>query len=174
MKCEDSYKDLGCFSHCHDINTGLIARKTGIHKVFYKLCNTKQVIPFSAIEGEEIIIPNKLKENLNLVFKIQEPDGGYYDTLCLESDLDSDNPAKKFVGQKVKYHLFRLETAITFNNEKVIDLGEMLADQRPELGKRPGEIKVDELLNKIKETATPSREKTATFKELMTNIKDGI
>lgn len=70
--------DVGCFTHCGDIDTGLIANHSGIHTLMFEFRGVVRVFKTYARQGENIVIHDYFNENGEQYFKIYEPNGHRY------------------------------------------------------------------------------------------------
>ena len=67
-------EDLGCFSHCGEIELPLIACQTGIHTFHYSNKGAKFSNEVFAIEGETFKVNNHFNECAPVEFYIIQPD----------------------------------------------------------------------------------------------------
>lgn len=70
--------DVGCFTHCGDIDTGLIANHSGIHTIMFDFRGVTRVFKTYARKGETIVIHDYFNEDSEQYFKIFEPSGKRY------------------------------------------------------------------------------------------------
>ena len=70
--------DVGCFTHCGDIDTGLLANSSGIHTLMFDFRGVTRIVKVYARKGESIKIPNKFNESSEQHFKIYDPIGQRY------------------------------------------------------------------------------------------------
>lgn len=78
-KCSTNNISLGSFAPCDEISTSIIATVTGIWIAEVKFNGVLLRKEISAIEGEELKIPNSWPENLLLSMQLFKPDGTHYD-----------------------------------------------------------------------------------------------
>jgi len=70
--------NVGCFTHCGDINTGLIANHSGIHTIVFEFRSVVRTFETYARKGESIIIHDYFNEDSEQYFKVYEPNGHRY------------------------------------------------------------------------------------------------
>lgn len=67
--------DVGCFTHCGKIDSGILANHSGIHKIYYDFRGVTSVVPTYARKGESIVLINTFNEDAEIYFRIKNPDG---------------------------------------------------------------------------------------------------
>ena len=78
--CNKIYEiyDVGCFTHCGDIDTGLIANYSGIHTLVFTFRSTTFIFKEYARKGQTLKINNYFNEDAETTFKVFNPDGTRY------------------------------------------------------------------------------------------------
>ncbi len=70
--------NVGCFTHCGDIDTGLIANHSGIHTIMFDFRGVNIRHKTYARKGQSIVIHDYFNEDAEVLFKIFEPNGDRY------------------------------------------------------------------------------------------------
>lgn len=77
--CGECYR-IGCFDHCSDVETGLVAAKNGVHTILYKSGHVVHTILTDVLSiSDEIIFSNELRESGESKFQIIDPDGDIFE-----------------------------------------------------------------------------------------------
>jgi hypothetical protein len=70
--------DVGCFTHCGKIDSGLIANHSGIHTIVFSFRGVTTTHKVYARKGQSIIFNDYFNEDAETLFKIYEPNGDRY------------------------------------------------------------------------------------------------
>ena len=96
----DEILDIGCFLHCAEISTGLLAQQIGVHKVYVRFLGSYTVFEVTIANiGDEITLPaGSLNESAEVIASIMNPD----DTVFVYNTGGTD------------YSCFRFELLLNF------------------------------------------------------------
>lgn len=83
--CCSQIKSIGCFGHCENIDTGLLAVQDGIHTVNVYIWNSVIVQELILSVGDPIVIPNRYNEVAQHNIQIINPDNSIY------TDMDGND-----------------------------------------------------------------------------------
>ena len=76
----DEILEIGCFLHCEQISTGLLAQQVGINKVYVKFLGSYTVFEVTIANiGDEITLPaGELNESGEFIASITNPDDSVF------------------------------------------------------------------------------------------------
>lgn len=90
INCCENIAFVGCFGSCSNIPLLINSDYTGTATITFDWLGKNYQYDIIVEDGEQVVLPNIFNENSSIIFKLQKPDGSYFELPLTESESAPD------------------------------------------------------------------------------------